>query len=177
MELQDHFACPRRSPFASSSAVQADTSVSHYPPARWRHRFWRDRHRTRLARYAGRGRNRLINSTFSGGDARATLGVAYRCSLPSGRGPRESSRVTDHDLVLYSTYADRLGILTGNATTPYLMNFFDPRPQRSGWLSNERSTAPSICTSAPTPRAGFEDNCANDPQVSLVLLPAALRTT
>ncbi len=32
---------------------------------------------------------------------------------------------TDHDLVLYSTYADRLGILTGNATTPYLLNFFD----------------------------------------------------
>jgi hypothetical protein len=56
---------------------------------------------------------------------------------------------TDHDLVLYSTYADRLGILTGNATTPYLMNFFDLG--RSGPMVIQRtSTAPSICTSAPT---------------------------
>ena len=32
---------------------------------------------------------------------------------------------TASDLVLYDTYADRLGIITANATTPYILNFFD----------------------------------------------------
>lgn len=32
---------------------------------------------------------------------------------------------TDHDIVLYTNYADRLGILTANATTPYFIAFFD----------------------------------------------------
>jgi len=32
---------------------------------------------------------------------------------------------TDHDIVLYANYADRLGILTANATTPYLVAFVD----------------------------------------------------
>src|SRR5271154_4403220 len=30
---------------------------------------------------------------------------------------------TDTDLVLYTTYQDKLGILTANATTPYVLNF------------------------------------------------------
>jgi len=32
---------------------------------------------------------------------------------------------TSHDLVHYDTYEDRLGIITANATTPYILNFFD----------------------------------------------------
>ncbi|MCR4032633.1 MULTISPECIES: DUF1254 domain-containing protein [Flavobacterium] len=32
---------------------------------------------------------------------------------------------TSNDLVLYNTYNDRLGILTGNATTPYIITFID----------------------------------------------------
>lgn len=32
---------------------------------------------------------------------------------------------TSNDLVLYNTYHDRLGILTANATTPYVMSFID----------------------------------------------------
>lgn len=32
---------------------------------------------------------------------------------------------TDHDLVEYVTYRDRLGIITANATTPYILGFFD----------------------------------------------------
>jgi len=32
---------------------------------------------------------------------------------------------TDTDLVRYLTYRDRLGLITANATTPYILNFFD----------------------------------------------------
>jgi hypothetical protein len=32
---------------------------------------------------------------------------------------------TSSDLVLYSSYRDRLGLITANATTPYILNFFD----------------------------------------------------
>lgn len=32
---------------------------------------------------------------------------------------------TDHDIVLYASYADKLGILTANATTPYMMAFLN----------------------------------------------------
>ena len=32
---------------------------------------------------------------------------------------------TDHDIVLYANYPDRLGILTANATTPYMVAFID----------------------------------------------------
>jgi len=32
---------------------------------------------------------------------------------------------SSNDLVLYNTYDDRLGILTANATTPYIMTFID----------------------------------------------------
>lgn len=32
---------------------------------------------------------------------------------------------TSNDLVFYNTYQDRLGILTANATTPYIMSFID----------------------------------------------------
>ena len=32
---------------------------------------------------------------------------------------------TSSDLVHYVTYRDRLGLITANATTPYILNFFD----------------------------------------------------
>src|SRR3954469_22717399 len=32
---------------------------------------------------------------------------------------------TGSDLVRYLTYRDRLGLITANATTPYILNFFD----------------------------------------------------
>jgi len=32
---------------------------------------------------------------------------------------------TDNDLVVYTSYEDKLGIITGNATTPYIMAFMD----------------------------------------------------
>lgn len=50
---------------------------------------------------------------------------------------------TSHDLVLYSSYADKLGILTANATTPYLMGFYD--------LSR---TGPMVIDLPPGPIAG-----------------------
>lgn len=34
-------------------------------------------------------------------------------------------KATSNDLVLYNSYDDRLGILTANATTPYIMTFID----------------------------------------------------
>lgn len=34
-------------------------------------------------------------------------------------------KATSNDLVLYNTYNDKLGILTGNATTPYIITFID----------------------------------------------------
>jgi hypothetical protein len=37
----------------------------------------------------------------------------------------EEFGATASDLVVYSTYQDRLGIITANATTPYILNFFD----------------------------------------------------
>ena len=37
----------------------------------------------------------------------------------------ETFGATDHDIVLYTNYAERLGILTANATTPYMVAFFD----------------------------------------------------
>jgi hypothetical protein len=38
---------------------------------------------------------------------------------------RDVFGATDHDLVHYVTYRDRLGLITANATTPYILNFFD----------------------------------------------------
>ena len=32
---------------------------------------------------------------------------------------------TDYDLVQYVSYRDRLGLITANATTPYILNFID----------------------------------------------------
>jgi len=32
---------------------------------------------------------------------------------------------TDYDLVRYVSYRDRLGLITANATTPYILNFID----------------------------------------------------
>src|ERR1700744_3702936 len=32
---------------------------------------------------------------------------------------------TSSDLVRYLSYRDRLGLITANATTPYILNFFD----------------------------------------------------
>jgi hypothetical protein len=38
---------------------------------------------------------------------------------------REVFLATDYDIVHYVTYADRLGLITANATTPYLVSFID----------------------------------------------------
>ena len=38
---------------------------------------------------------------------------------------REVFGATDYDLVHYVTYRDRLGLITANATTPYILNFID----------------------------------------------------
>src|SRR6187402_3118304 len=37
----------------------------------------------------------------------------------------EEFGATGSDLVVYRSYRDRLGIITANATTPYILNFFD----------------------------------------------------
>lgn len=50
---------------------------------------------------------------------------------------------TDHDLVHYVSYRDRLGLITANATTPYILNFFDLR-----------STGPIVIELPPGPTAG-----------------------
>src|SRR5688572_25044733 len=34
-------------------------------------------------------------------------------------------KATSNDLILYNSYNDRLGILTANATTPYIVSFID----------------------------------------------------
>ena len=38
---------------------------------------------------------------------------------------REVFGATDYDLVQYLSYRDRLGLITANATTPYILNFID----------------------------------------------------
>lgn len=38
---------------------------------------------------------------------------------------REKFHATSSDMVHYVTYRDRLGLITANATTPYILNFFD----------------------------------------------------
>ncbi|TCI97617.1 DUF1254 domain-containing protein [Aeromicrobium sp. IC_218] len=38
---------------------------------------------------------------------------------------RDVFGATSSDLVLYESYRDRLGLITANATTPYVLNFFD----------------------------------------------------
>src|ERR1700710_3290335 len=38
---------------------------------------------------------------------------------------RDVFGATDYDLVHYVTYRDRLGLITANATTPYILNFID----------------------------------------------------
>ena len=50
---------------------------------------------------------------------------------------------TDHDIVLYANYADRLGILTANATTPYMMAFV-----------NLKKSGPMVIELPPGPVAG-----------------------
>ena len=50
---------------------------------------------------------------------------------------------TDYDLVHYVTYRDRLGLITANATTPYILNFID--------LSQ---TGPLVVELPPGPTAG-----------------------
>ena len=56
---------------------------------------------------------------------------------------RDVFGATDHDLVRYLTYQDRLGLITANATTPYILNFFD--------LS---ATGPLVIELPPGPTAG-----------------------
>jgi hypothetical protein len=56
---------------------------------------------------------------------------------------REVFGATDYDLVHYVTYADRLGLITANATTPYILNFID--------LSE---TGPLVIELPPGPTAG-----------------------
>ena len=50
---------------------------------------------------------------------------------------------TDRDMVLYANYADRLGILTANATTPYKMAF-----------ANLKKSGPMVIELPPGPVAG-----------------------
>ena len=50
---------------------------------------------------------------------------------------------TNHDIVLYANYADRLGILTANATTPYMMAFV-----------NLKKSGPMVIELPPGPVAG-----------------------
>jgi hypothetical protein len=38
---------------------------------------------------------------------------------------RDVFGATSSDLVRYLSYRDRLGLITANATTPYILNFFD----------------------------------------------------
>ncbi len=56
---------------------------------------------------------------------------------------REVFGATNYDLVRYLTYADRLGLITANATTPYILNFID--------LSE---TGPLVIELPPGPTAG-----------------------
>ena len=56
---------------------------------------------------------------------------------------REVFGATQHDLVHYVTYRDKLGLITANATTPYILNFFD--------LSE---TGPLVIELPPGPTAG-----------------------
>ncbi|ROP66094.1 DUF1254 domain-containing protein [Curtobacterium sp. ZW137] len=56
---------------------------------------------------------------------------------------RDVFGASDHDLVHYVSYRDRLGIITANATTPYILNFFD--------LS---ATGPLVIELPPGPTAG-----------------------
>jgi hypothetical protein len=56
---------------------------------------------------------------------------------------REVFGATDYDLVRYMTYRDRLGLITANATTPYILNFID--------LS---ATGPLLIELPPGPTAG-----------------------
>jgi hypothetical protein len=48
---------------------------------------------------------------------------------------------TDSDLVVYTTYRDKLGILTANATTPYVLAF--PNLQRTGPLVMDYPAGPT----------------------------------
>ena len=60
---------------------------------------------------------------------------------------RDTFGATDYDLVQYLTYRDKLGLITANATTPYIMNFID--------LSR---TGPLVVQLPPGPTAGgFSD--------------------
>ncbi|TQF74834.1 DUF1254 domain-containing protein [Rhodococcus spelaei] len=56
---------------------------------------------------------------------------------------RDVFGATDYDLVHYVTYQDRLGLITANATTPYILNFID--------LSQ---TGPLVVELPPGPTAG-----------------------
>lgn len=40
---------------------------------------------------------------------------------------------TASDIVVYRSYRDRLGLITANATTPYILNFFSISVQRGRW--------------------------------------------
>ena len=56
---------------------------------------------------------------------------------------RDVFGATNSDLVHYVSYRDRLGLITANATTPYILNFFD---------LNE--TGPLVIELPPGPTAG-----------------------
>ncbi|MCW2549368.1 MAG: hypothetical protein JWN96_3828, partial [Mycobacterium sp.] len=54
---------------------------------------------------------------------------------------RDVFGATDYDLVHYASYRDRLGLITANATTPYILNFFDL--SRTGPLVVELPAGPT----------------------------------
>ncbi|WP_282944458.1 DUF1254 domain-containing protein [Cellulomonas endometrii] len=75
--------------------------------------------------------------------------VAYLWALPIVSYAQWSAQhrdvfgATDTDLVVYRSYRDKLGLITANATTPYVLNFFD--------LSR---TGPLVIELPPGPTAG-----------------------
>ena len=65
------------------------------------------------------------------------------CPTRNG-GPSTTSvfGATGSDLVHYVSYRDRLGLITANATTPYILNFFDLGRDRSAGRSSCRPVRP-----------------------------------
>ena len=51
------------------------------------------------------------------------MGIAAGLVRAVARGTATCSAATNSDLVHYVSYRDRLGLITANATTPYIFNF------------------------------------------------------
>ena len=62
---------------------------------------------------------------------------------------------TNHDIVLYANYADRLGILTANATTPYMMAFASIPTPHGPTRRRRASSRPAGRSGSVAPRAAW----------------------